>query len=145
VRQARRTLSVPALPGSYNSSEGILTLASDVLGASLERARGQRSAQIALLRDALTRQDGFLYIEPPDWYAPVRESLGAALFAAGNYRMAAQVFADDLRRNPRNPRSLFGQAEAFGALGEAAAASRARRAFNAAWKTADTSLTMRDL
>jgi hypothetical protein len=145
VQQLRHALSVPALPGSNNGSDAVLAVANDVLRATLARARGQRSAWIAFLRDGVTRQDGFLYIEPPDWYASVRESLGAALFAAGNYGAAAQVFADDLRRNPRSPRALFGQAQSLSALGETAGAARVRRAFDASWKNADTSLTMRDL
>ena len=142
VRQSRRSLHVAAMPGSFNSSDSVLGLATGVLAAAIDGARGRRSSQIALLRDAVKQQDGLLYIEPPDWYAPVRESLGAALFAAREYRAADQVFAEDVRRNARNPRSLFGRAQALGAQGKRAEAARVRRAFNAGWKNADTQLAM---
>jgi len=61
-------------------------------------------------------QDGLLYIEPPDWYYPIRESLGAAFLRAGDPKGAERTFRDDLTRNPRNARSLFGLAEALKAL-----------------------------
>jgi hypothetical protein len=38
----------------------------------------------------------------------VRESLGAVLFLDRQVSEAEQVFREDLQRNPRNPRSLFG-------------------------------------
>lgn len=47
------------------------------------------------------------YAEPPDWYYPVRESLGAALLLTGDAAAAERVFREDLRENPRNARSLF--------------------------------------
>ncbi|HEY0380843.1 MAG TPA: hypothetical protein VGC72_01350 [Candidatus Elarobacter sp.] len=142
VRAANTTLKVPAAPGSYNSSADIFHLASDVLAAKIAGAQNHRAAQIALLRDAVAVQDRLLYIEPPDWYAPIRESLGATLFAGGDYAAGANVFRDDLRHNPRNPRSLFGLAESLRKMGRDAEAARARTEFDAAWKNADTPLAM---
>ena len=53
-------------------------------------------------------QDALKYDEPQDWFFPVRESLGGALLMSGDAKGAEQVFRDDLARNLRNPRSLFG-------------------------------------
>jgi predicted Zn-dependent protease len=142
VRAAATSLKIPAAPGSYNSSADIFRLASDVLAAKIAGARSRRANQIALLRDAVARQDRLLYIEPPDWYAPVRESLGATLFDGGDYAAAANIFRADLVRNPHNPRSLFGLAESLRKQGRDAPAAQARTEFGAAWKNADAPLTM---
>ena len=42
-------------------------------------------------------QEPLNYDEPADWYYPVRESLGAALLAAGNAPEAERVFRVDLQ------------------------------------------------
>ena len=142
VRAAKTALKVPASPGSYNSSADIFRLASDVLAAKIAGAQNRRASQTALLRDAVAVQDRLLYIEPPDWYAPVRESLGATLFTGGDYAAAANAFREDLVRNPRNPRSLFGLAESLRKQGRDAEAAQARTEFDAAWKNADMPLAM---
>jgi hypothetical protein len=41
------------------------------------------------------------YTEPPDWIAPVRESLSAAPLAGGNAPEAEKVFREHLDRHPR--------------------------------------------
>ena len=52
---------------------------------------------LAKLRDGVTVQDSLNYGEPPDWYFPVRESLGAALLmnndAAGAEKAKNDYFA----------------------------------------------------
>jgi hypothetical protein len=90
-------------------------------------------------------QDKLIYIEPPDWYYPVRESLGGALLRAGRRADAARVFRDDLSRNARNPRSLFGLSKTLAAMGDAAGAERTQRQFEDAWKHADVTLTLKSL
>ena len=68
---------------------------------------------MTLLLQAVAIQDTLKYGEPPDWFFPVRESLGAALLMNGDAAGAEKVFRDDLDRNPRNPRSLFGLQQAL--------------------------------
>jgi tetratricopeptide (TPR) repeat protein len=96
--------------GMSNNSKArdILKIASDVLAAKLATARHEKSKAVAQLRDAVGIQDTLKYSEPPAWFYPVRESLGAALFLDGQVSEAEQTFREDLKRNPRNPRSLFG-------------------------------------
>jgi len=95
-------------------------------------------------RRAVEVQDRLNYDEPPDWYYPVRESLGGALLRAGRPAEAETVFRADLERNPRNPRSLFGLAESLRAQKKAADAAWVRAAFEGAWRDADTQLTSGD-
>jgi Flp pilus assembly protein TadD len=74
----------------------------------------------------------------------VRESLGAALITAGRHADAEKVFREDLVKNPRNPRSLFGLAAALKSQGKSADEAWVRREFATAWKRADVKLTLAD-
>jgi hypothetical protein len=82
------------------------------------------------------------YDEPPIWFYPVRESLGAALVLTGKPHDAERVFREDLERHPRNPRSLFGLHESLVKQGKDADAAWVQRAFEEAWRNADVRLTL---
>lgn len=140
-----RSMNVAPVTGFNNGSKQILGMALDVLGAKIDRAAGRNTDAAALLVRAVRIQDGLLYIEPPDWYFPVRESLGAALLKAGDANGAERTFRDDLVRNPRNPRSLFGLEKALEAEGDTTDAAWVQREFAAAWRNADTQLSIDDL
>jgi tetratricopeptide (TPR) repeat protein len=134
-------LRVPSLAGWNNSSDALVGVTDNVLAAKIAGARRDYHSALALLRAAVRKQDELIYIEPPDWYYPVRESLGGMLLRQGRFAEAAQVFRDDLTRNPRNPRSLFGLAKALAASGQANDARRVQLQFEQAWKHADIRLT----
>ena len=85
------------------------------------------------------------YTEPPDWIYPTRESLGGKLLQAGRAAEAEIVFRDDLQRNPRNPRSLFGLMQALKAQGREHDAEWVEQQFQTTWKNADTKLRVEDL
>ena len=90
-------------------------------------------------------EDSLAYDEPPTWFLPVREMLGGALMRQGDFAEAEQVFRDDLQRNRRNGRSLFGLMESLKAQKKDYAAAMVQREFENAWKNADTKLTTLDL
>jgi hypothetical protein len=140
-----RGLGVQSVVGWYNGSKAILGIALDVLDAKIALARSKPAAAVPLLTRAVKSQDGLLYIEPPDWYYPIRESLGAAQLRAGDAKDAERTFRDDLLRNPRSGRSLFGLAESLKVQGDATDAAWAQRQFDAAWRNADTQLSIENL
>jgi tetratricopeptide (TPR) repeat protein len=117
-----------------NKTKDILKIAENVLGAKISQAKKENDAAISQLREAVAIQDGLKYDEPQDWFYPVRESLGAALLMSGDQAGAEQVFRDDLERNPRNPRSLFGLEQALKAQGRTYDATFVRKQFDASWK-----------
>jgi tetratricopeptide (TPR) repeat protein len=129
--------------GPHNS-EVIPQMMSEIVEARLASAQHQTDNAIEHLRKAVTLEDTLDYAEPPDSLAPTRESLGAALLAAGKTAEAEATFREDLKRNPRNPRSLFGLAEALKAEGKMTEATTARQQFQRAWSKADTKLTLSD-
>jgi len=131
--------------GEFNRGSVVLVLAGHILDARIAMAKGDKEGSVAHWREAVAVQDTLNYNEPPDWYYPVRESLGAALLSAGNRIEAERVFREDLARNPRNPRSLFGLTQALKAQNRAADATWTESQFKSAWKSADAQLTLGDL
>ena len=133
------------MPPIENRSWQIFHIADEILAARIAAARGEKAAAIQQLREAVATQDRLVYDEPEDWYYPVRESLGGMLLQTGDVKGAEQVFRDDLQRNPRNPRSLFGLAEALKLQQRDYEASWVRQQFQSAWQGADVELKVEDL
>jgi len=117
-----------------NKAKDILKISEDVLGAKIAMARKDYAQAISLLTAAVAIQDTLKYGEPPDWFFPVRESLGATLLINGNAAGAEKVFRADLERNPRNPRSLFGLQQALKAQNRNYDAGFVEAQFRDSWK-----------
>jgi tetratricopeptide (TPR) repeat protein len=128
-----------------NKTKDVLNIAKNVLGAKIALAKHDSAAAISQLREAVATQDKLKYGEPPDWFFPVRESLGAALLLSGNAQEAEKIFRADLEHNPRNPRSLFGLREALKAQNRAYDAQFVDKQFQAAWKSQTIQLKLEDL
>jgi len=141
---ADRKKVAPDFKFGFNDQKAVYEIADAVLAARLASARGDRKAAIASWRKAVAVQDTLSYGEPPDWYYPVRESLGAALLAEGQPAEAEAVFRADLQKNPRNGRSLFGLWQTLLAQKKPTEAAMVQRQFDAAWKSADVSLRLED-
>ena len=128
-----------------NKAKDVLSIATNVLGAKIALAKKDSEKAIAMLRRAVALQDSLKYDEPPDWFYPVRESLGAVLLLNGNAAEAEKVFRDDLDRNPRNPRSLFGLAEALRSQNRSYDAQFVDKQFQSNWKSTEIKLKVADL
>jgi len=124
--------------GTSNRAKNVAEVAVVVVAGEIAAARGDRKGAAARLADAVRLQDALIYEEPPIWYFPVRESLGAELLAMGRTQEAEAVYREDLRINPGNPRSLYGLAQCLGAEGKTAEAAKAREQFRKAWRFADS-------
>ena len=128
-----------------NKAKDVLKIAENVLGAKIALAKKDNAAALTMLRQAVAIQDSLKYNEPPDWFFPVRESLGAVLLSNGNAGEAEKVFREDLDRNPRNPRSLYGLREALKAQKRDYDATFVQKQFDASWKGASNTLKLEDL
>ena len=126
-----------------NKAKDIMKIAKDVLGAKIAMVKKDNNSAITMLQEAVATQDTLKYGEPPDWFFPVRETLGAALYMNGDAAGAEKVFRADLERNPRNPRSLFGLEQALMAQGRDYDAGFINKQFQASWK--GQTLTLGDL
>jgi tetratricopeptide (TPR) repeat protein len=134
----------PAFGMMYNDWTTLHDVAAHSLAARIAAAQGDSAGAVEHWRAAAAVQDQMRYDEPADWYYPVRESLGAALLRAGQAEDAEKVFREDLVKNPRNPRSLFGLGKALEAQKKNADAAWVRSSFQAAWKGEAGALRIED-
>jgi len=151
---AERTLltaAIAAVPetaayggGGWATAKSALAVAAASLDARIAAARAEHDRAIKFWQQAVEAADLLPYDEPPVWFYPVRESLGAALLAAGRAPDAERVFRADLAKHPRNPRALFGLQASLSKQGKESDASWVQREFDEAWKNADSKLTLAD-
>jgi tetratricopeptide (TPR) repeat protein len=120
-----------------NSAAVLLRIASQVLSGQMAAKNGQPNQAIAHLQEAVQLQDTLRYSEPPDWYYPVRESLGRVLLRAGRAGEAERMFREELSRTPESPWSLDGLARSLRAQKKEQAAAAVEERFRRAWMVAD--------
>ena len=140
------TKKIPAEAMLFTTPVSVaLKVADEVLAGEIALARGDKKGAIALLRTAAISEAKVNYAEPPDWDLPVREFLGRALLRDGQYAEAEKTYREEIKRNPRNGRALFGLAEALNKQGKTSSAELVRREFEAAWSGSDTKLSVGQL
>jgi tetratricopeptide (TPR) repeat protein len=129
---------------SRSSDAYNLKIAGAILGSRLAEARREFASAIGLMRAAVQFQDDMPYGEPPPWFYPVRESLGALLLRRGSAAQAEAVFRENLRRSPNDPRALFGLSAALRAQGRSTAAAQEKSRFDSAWRFSDVAIHTAD-
>ena len=102
--------------------------------------RGDAPSAIESLREAVVAEDALAYDEPPTWYLPSRQALGAALLRSGDASGAEKAYRENLRRNPESGRTLFGLRSALAAQGRSHQAADVQKRFERAWRAADVTL-----
>ena len=122
-------------------AKNVLQLAANVLAGEIAAKTGDGATAERLLRAAVAEQDTYWFTEPPPWYFPVRQALGAVLLQFGRAGDAERVYREDLSRNPGNGWSLFGLAQSLRAQGKTAEAMQADENFRKAWAQADVKLS----
>ena len=111
----------------------IVHTARAVASGRLADAQGDLPGAIRAYQEAIAVQDALPYTEPPYWYYPVRQSLGAVLLRAGRLDEAEQVLRESLARTPSNGWALSGLMELYRKRGDTAALSAARKRFDTTW------------
>ncbi|WP_229210108.1 hypothetical protein [Duganella sp. Root1480D1] len=104
-----------------------------VAAGKLAEAKGELPSAITLFTQAVAAQDALPYTEPPYWYYPVRQSLGAALLKAGKLDEAEAAFRASFAKTPSNGWALRGLLEVYEKRGDKAAAAATRKRFAATW------------
>lgn len=127
----------------FNSFASILRLAVEFLEADVASRRGDVGGAVAHLAKAVALEDGLVYQEPPDWYAPARQALAATLARAGRWPEAEAAYREDLLRNRENGWSLSGLAAALEAQGKKEESADVRRRLEKAWPLADVRVAAR--
>ena len=127
---------VPELPAA-----SLLRQAERILLAEIAGLNNDADVRILELQKAVGLQDNLPYMEPPFWYFPVRQGLGAALVQAGRFAEAEKVYREDLKRHPENGWSLFGLLQCLRGQGKEGEARDVDKRFRDAWRSADVTLT----
>jgi tetratricopeptide (TPR) repeat protein len=122
-----------------------LKIAAAILGSRIAEAQRRMPPAIELMRTAVKLQDEMPYSEPPAWFYPVRESLGALLLRHGSPAESEAMFRENLRRSPNDPRALLGLSAALQAQGRKADAAAQKARFQAAWRFSDVPVSVEDL
>lgn len=111
----------------------VLELARHVVLARVAQARQDHAAARAAFEAAIEIEDRLAYSEPPFWYYPVRQSLGALLLQMGRAEEAEQVFRASLARAPNNGWALWGMSQAHAGQGKTHDAAAVKKLFEQAW------------
>ena len=118
----------------------LLKIADALLQGEIALAENATGAAIRHFQTAVQTQDSLPYMEPPFWYYPTRQSLGATLMRAKRYAEAEAVYRKDLEGYPHNGWSMFGLAQSLEAQGKTKDAAELREMFGHVWARADVTL-----
>jgi tetratricopeptide (TPR) repeat protein len=105
------------LEEQFLPARDVLGIARQVVEARIAQARHDYIAAEQQLAEAIRLQDSLSYTEPPYWYYPVRQTLGAVLLQQGRADEAVAAFEKALAETPRNGWALWGLLEAKAAAG----------------------------
>lgn len=126
--------------GGFNSFKNVLSIGQHILEAEIEAKQKNYDKSIQLLTEAMEIEDNLLYQEPPDWYHPSRQVLGAILLEAKKPALAEQRFREDLNQYRSNGWSLFGLYQSLEAQGKKKEAVQVKKAYDKAFAQADVTL-----
>ena len=133
LKRMRETVDFKPMIDQGVPADTLLLLAETVARARWAYAGGDHGEAVRLYREAAALEDKIPYMEPPFWYYPVHQSLGAALLRQGKAREAADAFSTALARSPNNGWALFGLAAAERMQGRRAQAAAATAALKRNW------------
>jgi tetratricopeptide (TPR) repeat protein len=133
LEQLRKSADFTAMTAQGVPAPQLLELAELVARGRFAMARGNYRDAVRLYREAAAQEQKIPYMEPPFWYYPVHQSLGAALYKAGRYSEARDAFAKALAQSPNNGWALYGLAATNRASGAKAEAAAAGSALDAVW------------
>jgi tetratricopeptide (TPR) repeat protein len=111
----------------------VLALAREVVLGRIAQAENNFDEAVAAFERAASIEDRLPYMEPPFWYYPVRQSLGAAYLQAGDAAKAEHAFRTSLKAAPHNGWALFGLYEVFGRKGESSEREDIARRLDRSW------------
>jgi tetratricopeptide (TPR) repeat protein len=119
---------------------GMSEIAAHVLQGEMEGQNNNFEKKVERLQAAVKVQDNFIYMEPPYFYYPVRQSLGAALLEANRAEEAEAVYREELEKFPKNGWSLFGLHKSLTLQNKTEEAKEIYQQFEKAWSHADIKL-----
>ncbi|HKO87198.1 MAG TPA: tetratricopeptide repeat protein [Burkholderiales bacterium] len=111
----------------------VVTLAERMVWTRIAQAQGHPRLAVQHLRKAIEIEDRLAYMEPPYWYYPVRQTMGATLLSMGDLDGAEAALRDSLVRSPNNAVALYALAQVHARRGETERAEQMETRFKKAW------------
>jgi tetratricopeptide (TPR) repeat protein len=133
IAKLEQTGDFSDLAGGGVPAKEILRLAQYVAGARIAQANKDLPGAVKHFEMAVAMEDALAYSEPPFWYYPTRQSLGAALLMTGQSDRAEQVLRASLARTPNNGWALFGLMKVYQQRGDEASARASKQLLDKAW------------
>ncbi|WP_336986133.1 hypothetical protein [Altererythrobacter aquiaggeris] len=123
-------------------ADDLIAIAAHVARGRQSYAEGRFGEAADHYRAASKIERTIPYTEPAYWYYPVSQSLGAALYAAGDYAGSARTFRETLFYTPNNGWALYGLAKAERKLGNLKEAQAAEAVLGRIWQGSGELLRM---
>lgn len=142
IRRLRQAGNFSTLTDAGIPAQDVLQIAALVVDARIAQASGDPAAAVGNFEKAAAVEDTLAYMEPPYWYYPVRQSLGAALLQKGDLAGAEQAFRTSLARAPNNGWALYGLGEVYRKRGDTRLSSAADELLAKAWAGERTQLSL---
>jgi tetratricopeptide (TPR) repeat protein len=128
-----RTTDFAALTAAGIPGMQVMQIAQLVLEGRILQSRRDFGGAADRFEQAVVIQDDLPYMEPPYWYYPVRQSLGAALIQAGRLDDAERALQRSLYQSPNNGWSQYGLMELYRARGDDTARRAAEETLQRIW------------
>lgn len=113
ITQIRNNASFDEMVSGGVPAPDLIDLARAVVDGRIAQAEGMYDRAVEEFRTAGEIENTLPYLEPPYWYYPVEQSLGAALLQAGQFAPAEQAFRQALDAYPNKAWALYGLREAL--------------------------------
>lgn len=145
IAKLEQTADFTNLIGGGVPAKEVLQVAKHVANARIAQSNKDLKAVVKHFETAVALADTLAYSEPPYWYYPIRQSLGAAQLLAGDAASAEETFRASLVRAPNNGWALYGLTEVFKRRGDGASAKAAQQLLEKAWLGDERSLNLANL
>ena len=142
IAELNNTADLRPVSATGVPAKALLSVAQQVALGRIAQSEGDLDTAIERFEAGAELQSTINYMEPPYWYYPVRQSLGAVYLAAGRVDDAIQTFKTSLVEAPNNAWSLYGLQQAYEAKGDTTAAGYTNDLLRNAWIDRDAGLDM---
>ena len=124
-----------------NSAGTLIEIAYEVASGELAAKNKDYPLAIIHLKKAVEIEGALRYDEPPTWFYPCRQNLGAVLIEAGKFTDAEKVYRENLNEIPNNGWGLYGLHQALLKQNKTEEAAEVEKQFKEAWQYSDIKLT----
>ncbi|RFS15158.1 hypothetical protein [Emticicia sp. C21] len=122
---------------NINNVYDLCVIAAKTVEGEINAKEKNYAQSIALLKEAVAKEDALNYNEPADWFFSVRHHLGAILIEGEKYEEAIKVYEQDLKTYPKNGWALKGLMNVYDKTGDKKKYGVVKQQFDEAWKYAD--------